>query len=1600
MLIRNYLGKKKKFIIFFFVSLNLHGQTLPNNITDPDGYNHRVFFNPNCVDTTIPPDGPDNPDCFSATQAQNVLNSLANTNASVQGNPDGYENGYLNLNTFLGAGSGFDTNLSNSIPGGVSYYNGSNAIRETFVWRCTGGCDSGNAPLDRINLPSSMYRNNTEPCIRLVIGHELFHHIQYNSTKTPEPSGVDTGITSNWLSWGRELFEGTARYMQDKIYTDLDQDTGCITFLSSAQDYLGSPNRDLLNLSYETSLFWSYLGDRLGENSPGCEPNCGSDFVEAIWNEIYDQRLSPNFVGVLRDVIEDYDPNESLENIFHDFAITNLLRSYDLSELQSYSSDLYTYVDERDGALAAIPHSQYGDVDREEKVVGDWVGETLDFTVTNLRRWGVKYYTVEIPSSCQVRSKLISFTGDVNDLGKEDPAWGIFPIHDLVPPGVSDKAKYLSKAIGSDLKRSYLGGSDIKKFGLVVAAFDDAINSIDIKFQCVYPEIEVVRPTKDHIAYVAPDSPILSGSIVMDPRDFLLRLKVKDILEGTLVEGLSYDAFKVFVGEGVEDSNEASVLTGSYVQGEYWLIVNPPPKLKDNKYDLHVLLDSVGTKNIKSVSYDVKSRNQVIVIDNSGSMASGDPVTKLKSSQNAASLFVDTTYEDEKLGLVNFNGNNDSDDGSSLDDSKELLVFDLASLDHRQKAHMKINTLSPEGWTSIGDGLERARQMFADDLTDNNWMVLLSDGKGNEPLFWDDVSGDIIEDGVKIEAIAFGPGADEETLQSIAFETGGSYYYVNDPPSTRGLKRNKNRSLASNSSQINLFDAYSLASERSKRHERIWEYSSSGKLGAWKNFSNFGSEILKEAILSISWEEGGNTKSTVYPSPSSLRKQGNHRVYFFKELDVANLNLNLSEISGDYLITLSGLPVNKVGLDLHLGGKLESLDVKKKKSRQGYLRGNPIQIIAKLWDEKGAIKGLNKGKHFIEVKVIGPFGDEVTLPLFDDGAHGDYDFNDGIYANVYRKTTLEGNNISGNCLSECENQDDGDCLLGSYQIEFKAQGRNNKGDIFTRIRKNSFNVTEVSREVSGSSCDGDSDEMPTRYEIQHKCLEPYKSDAKIDADGDNLTNIAEWWKGTDPCNPDTDGGGVLDGYDVLAFDARDDILPKPVYVSVVNPPLDDHLPLEIKWIDRANLLRFPVVDGASVVIESIKSENDECREEIFSFMSDRFTTLDSCNFGEKNSAGKGLCWHKNLDLHSTYCYRVYYKQKLKDKEIRSAKSRIFAGKVKLDSNAPSGSIWINGGASHTDLNSPFVITINASDGPLLPGQDLQLQYAIQYGSNFPASPKWQILKGSQVNISSTNIEGVACHNQDCENCSDSESCRLKNLSIDICDIDKAHCDLSDINISNKVNSLNLKKDSLLRSASGSVPVNVCVKLKDSSGNESDVYCDSIIRTNEVKRFLGRVKDKNNVGINGVFVSVSGCNEVPGVFTDHEGYFELYGMIPDTNNQCTLLFDRCDYTTKSSIVVFSQKEREDFVLQDTEDDCSRCHFKSCDDGSCKESCLFILPGDATLDGQIDILDIIKIVNSILGVIRPTQEEFLRMDINQDKIINLLDLVSAVNLILEN
>ena len=59
----------------------------------------------------------------------------------------------------------------------------------------------------------------------------------------------------------------------------------------------------------------------------------------------------------------------------------------------------------------------------------------------------------------------------------------------------------------------------------------------------------------------------------------------------------------------------------------------------------------------------------------------------------------------------------------------------------------------------------------------------------------------------------------------------------------------------------------------------------------------------------------------------------------------------------------------------------------------------------------------------------------------------------------------------------------------------------------------------------------------------------------------------------------------------------------------------------------------------------------------------------------------------------------------------------------------------------------------------------------------------------------------------------------------------------------------------------------------------------------------------------------------------------------------------------------------------------------------------LVGDVNQDGFVNVLDVVGMLNYILGILIPSNQQYALSDINQDDILNILDVVLLVNIILE-
>ena len=217
------------------------------------------------------------------------------------------------------------------------------------------------------------------------------------------------------------------------------------------------------------------------------------------------------------------------------------------------------------------------------------------------------------------------------------------------------------------------------------------------------------------------------------------------------------------------------VLSGAYVQGEYWLTVQAPalPASAADVQDLTVELGDVSTVSPQSVSYQIRHLDQMLTVDRSGSMLEPAAAPKIDAARNAASLYVDTARSDDKLGVVSFSGNNsEPDDDATLDS----LLSTMTPV-NRDAARAKVLGLSANGLTSIGDGVFKSAAEFPirGTAVGEDHIVLLSDGMQNVGRLWNDVRAGVIAAGIKVDTIALGPLTDQALLQQIADDTGGTY---------------------------------------------------------------------------------------------------------------------------------------------------------------------------------------------------------------------------------------------------------------------------------------------------------------------------------------------------------------------------------------------------------------------------------------------------------------------------------------------------------------------------------------------------------------------------------------------------------------------------------------------------------------------------------------------------------------------------------------------------------------------------------------------------------------------------------------------------------
>ena len=659
----------------------------------------------------------------------------------------------------------------------------------------------------------------------------------------------------------------------------------------------------------------------------------------------------------------------------------------------------------------------------------------------------------------------------------------------------------------------------LNEVGVVVAALDATADYdlmvwglSEFRLNILYPrtdEKEIVRTFSD-----------------VQPR-FDVHVEVKayqtgNPAQGTFVEGLPPDLFEVTVG-----TVTATVVSGHSLGSEYWLCCTTP-NLPPADYDLHVRLLTSPDQELQSLRYQEGPHvDRMIVIDRSGSMGSelmGNN-EKMQAAKSGGRLYADLAVTRDMLGLVSFGGDDDGvQDDATLHEHLQT-VTDAYRIEVKNTINTNI-TEDPSKYelTAMGQGILMAyNDLVARGIATDEWRIaLLSDGLENIAPYWDDaaVSGVVVSSRVQIDAIALGDGAHQARLRRISEQTEGEYFFV--PVPTGGVTaaaRSVNAAAASGPDPVVenwVSDVFAQMHERDKNLTRIWSLSSTVKTAGDEYFEMYAG--MRELVLTVNWPRLFELKMRLVDPDGTIHtptySDVSHRIFTLPTIPGTwQLHLTTGGEEVPYLMILTG---------------------------HGELTGSLLLTEAEGSSEVGAIEKICLALSKKERPVLGadayatvqmPSGRVETLPLYDNGDHGDVTPGDGIYSRDYRLTPEEGD----------------------YRVLAVAEGTF-EGEYY-RLEKNGCFWREITRE----NYDYDHDGMGTWWELRYG-LDPYVDDSGENPDADGLTNLREFLNGGNPQSDDTDRGGSQDGSEYTSgrdiFRFEDDLIAPPSALVLNKQPTD------------------------------------------------------------------------------------------------------------------------------------------------------------------------------------------------------------------------------------------------------------------------------------------------------------------------------------------------------------------------------------------------------------------------------------------------------------
>jgi hypothetical protein len=995
-----------------------------------------------------------------------------------------------------------------------------------------------------------------------VTSHEMFHAIQARYLRD---GGYLHGIVE---AWGRNIAEAHARCMDDRWYAEFDSnDDDDEYYLQGAagiflEDYtnfnfwkIGTDEDDARSPSksypYAAGIFWSYLCEQLGNQMTGLEN--GYDWIQHFMavsedrlknDEDMDGRISTD------DAINDFGrgTEEDFSSMYFDFAICNYARKFDQSLLPAEvrhrgGSNLvprYEYRDERETGDSGNK-IDYGDV----PVNTSSLPTSAVWTAQTLMANSAKYYEWNITNSldtqqCEIMGVRATCDETVN----------------LAILGItrSGKIAEIRKFTGTEAARSFFisnvpTADPVCRIAVVATAQDSDVSGLDIKFERGPATLQIVRP-------FGPTRPAYPGPY-NDPGRFVTRVLVlgpasltPEYYGNLSVQGLMATDFDLKVGAAT-----AALVSSAYVGGEYWLETKAPVQAANGIQNLTVSLCGGGitASNSMAILYGEYKFRHTVCMDLSGSMI--NPPEKLEAAKQAAMFYIDAVRDNDRVGLVSFNGN-----GSEPDTDATIFGGSLFPANWLSRGILKVGVsgFAASGSTSIGDGLWASQDAIDADVTPApvvDTILLLSDGKQNEDRYWQSgasvyqrfLGGGSYGSGndTIVNALSFGAEADTTLMQGIAATTAGDHGHIDVMEPSRTPSRTPSTVDPRYRMYFDMTAGHLAGIERTEELSRLAYEESNVDAGGTANLTlKAGDSTVDQAVISVFWYGAAGPLTVTVKDPTGTVIDSTRAVILPQDYSNGErhriFRLSAPITGGSYTVTvgnsttsacrvfaaISGKPQNEVNCRLAFASYLrDSLTSREDVVRQRFEVGQPVTILASLTDSNGPIIGAT-----LAANILLPNGSIACGPstLKDDGRSGDGNANDGVYGAIFRQTSWgqsSGTDIDSGQVAPLRQ------ASGLYRVSINCSGKASDGTNFNRIRKGAFAVYKEIAEQNTTDSDGDG--LPVSWELSQG-TDPAVFDADKDPDEDGLNNLMEYQNGTLAWNPDTDGGGEADGSEVAA----------------------------------------------------------------------------------------------------------------------------------------------------------------------------------------------------------------------------------------------------------------------------------------------------------------------------------------------------------------------------------------------------------------------------------------------------------------------------------